>query len=455
MIKERVVFLFYHGLGHINAFLKPAEILEQANYDVYFAGAGFFREYILKQHAKFYLLKSYPFGYGLEKWVNKLQKKRFIHLNAVTDKLTDRLYKEREVELFWMLEELKPSIVLIDSLQATDFIVLYNQLKRRSIRVAAVNSMLPTDVVEGYPPLNTRLLPHDSTSIEQAIRSYKWQRFKKRLIKTILYFGFDDYFLIARRIKKNAIPDSYIAANNLRDFAIRNVPEFILAPRDFDFPDAPLHDYRHYVGFMTAENRNEENLADDAENLALKTLFAAKAHHHFQLIYCSFGTVEPKKHTIIFSFLEKLIEATREQNWLLLISFDVKQKPIPVLATSDRVHIFRSVPQLQILKHADLFLTHGGLNSIKEAVHAEVPMLAYPVHHEFDPNGNTARLVYHGLGLAGQAETDSIEEIRSKIQTLLQNSQYKTKIQTMKARDALFTTETFLKLFASITSLRI
>jgi UDP:flavonoid glycosyltransferase YjiC (YdhE family) len=455
MIKERVVFLFYHGLGHINAFLKPAQILEEANYDVYFAGVGFFREYILKQHAKFYPLKSFPFGYGLEKWANKLQKKRFAHLNAVRNKITDRLYKEREVELFWMLEELKPSILLIDSLQATDFIVLYDQLKRRGIKVATVNSMLPTDVVQGYPPLNTRLLPHDSTSIEQAIRSYRWQRFKKKLTQKILYFGFDDYFLIARRIKKNAIPDFYIAADNLRNFAIRNVPEFILAPLDFDFPDAPLPDNRHYVGFMTAENRNEQIFANDAEILALKTLFAVRAQHHFQLIHCSFGTVEPKKHNIIFSFLEKLIEAARGQTWLLLISFDTKQKPMPILATSDRVHVFRTVPQLEVLKYTDLFITHGGLNSIKEAVHAEVPMLAYPVHHEFDPNGNTARLVYHGLGLDGEAETDSIEEIRSKIQALLQNRQYKTMIQTMKARDALFTTETFLKLFASIKSLRI
>jgi zeaxanthin glucosyltransferase len=455
MIKERVVFLFYHGRGHINAFLKPAKILEQANYDVYFAGAGFFREYILKQHAKFYLLKSYPFGHGLEKWVNKLQKKRFVHLNAVKDRLTDRLYKDREVELFWMLEELKPSIILIDSMQATDFIVLYDQLKMRSIKVAALNSMLPTDVVQRYPPLNTRLLPHDSTSIEQAMRSYNWQRFKKKLTKKILYFGFDDYFIIARRIKKNAIPDFYIAADNLRDFALRNVPELILAPRDFDYPDAPLHEHRHYVGFMTAENRNEQILANDAEILALKTLFAVRAQHHFKLIYCSFGTVEPKRHNIIFSFLQKLIEAAREQTWLLLISFDTKQKPMPILTTSDRVHIFRTVPQLEVLKHADLFITHGGLNSIKEAVHAEIPMLAYPVHHEFDPNGNTARLVYHGLGLDGEAETDSIEEIRSKIQALLQNPQYKTKIQTMKSRDALFTKETFLKLFASIKSLRI
>lgn len=453
MVKERVVFLFYHGLGHINAFLKPAQILEEAGYDVYFAGAGFFREYILKQGVKFYQLKSYPFGYGLENWINKSHKKTFVHVRTVMDRLTDRIYKDREIELFWMLEELKPSIILIDSLQATDFIVLYDQLKRRNIKIATINSLLPMDVVQGYPPLNTRLLPHDSIGIANAIRVYKWKRFKKNVIKKLLYLGFDDGFLINRRIKKNAIPDRYIAStNNLRSFTLKNVHEFILAPREFDFPDAPAMAFRHYVGFMTTEERNEQSLVKDNEISALKILFEAKTPPS-RLIYCSFGTVEPKKHSVIHSFLVKLIEATREQHWQLLIAFDAKQKPLPALAIPSRVHVFRTVPQLQVLKHTDVFITHGGLNSIKEAVHSGVPMLAYPVHPEFDPNGNTARLVYHGLGLGGDAKTDSIAEIKQKIKTLLENPQYKTNIRAMKAGDALLTSSMFLKLFASIDTL--
>ena len=50
---------------------------------------------------------------------------------------------------------------------------------------------------------------------------------------------------------------------------------------------------------------------------------------------------------------------------------------------SDNVHIFTFVRQLQVLKHADVFITHGGLNSIREAVHTEVPMLLFPVHPEY------------------------------------------------------------------------
>jgi hypothetical protein len=355
------------------------------------------------------------------------------------------------VELFWMLEELKPSVILLDSLQATDFIVLYNQLKQRNIKIAIISAMLPIDVVEGYPPLNTRLLPNDTTRIEKAIRAYKWKYFTKKLFKKLAYIGFEDGFLINRRIKKNAIPDLYIKnTTTLRNFSLMNVHEFIVAPREFDFPQATVTKFRHYVGFMINEGRNEHVFANDEGVSALTALFEAKARHQFQLIYCSFGTVEPKKHTIIFSFLRNLIEATREQGWQLLISFDDKQKPFPALAIPNHVHIFRTVPQLRVLKHADVFITHGGFNSVKEAIHAGVPLLAYPVHHEFDPNGNTARVEYHKLGLGGDAETDSIAEIRQKIRTLLEDPEYKTNMLAMKSRNALVTSSTFLKLFASI-----
>ena len=36
------------------------------------------------------------------------------------------------------------------------------------------------------------------------------------------------------------------------------------------------------------------------------------------------------------------------------------------------------VPQLEVLKHADLFVTHGGSNSVNEALFFEVPLVVIP-----------------------------------------------------------------------------
>ena len=37
------------------------------------------------------------------------------------------------------------------------------------------------------------------------------------------------------------------------------------------------------------------------------------------------------------------------------------------------------VPQLEVLQHTDLFITHGGMNSVNEAMYYGVPMLVMPV----------------------------------------------------------------------------
>jgi MGT family glycosyltransferase len=41
-----------------------------------------------------------------------------------------------------------------------------------------------------------------------------------------------------------------------------------------------------------------------------------------------------------------------------------------------------SVPQLEVLRHADLFTTHGGMNSALEGLWCGVPLIVIPQHLE-------------------------------------------------------------------------
>lgn len=80
------------------------------------------------------------------------------------------------------------------------------------------------------------------------------------------------------------------------------------------------------------------------------------------VIYISLGTVLKGAK----SFFQDCIEAFRDENVDVIISvghkFDVRKlKNIP-----SNVHIYNSVPQLQVLTMADVFVTHGGMNSISE-----------------------------------------------------------------------------------------
>lgn len=54
------------------------------------------------------------------------------------------------------------------------------------------------------------------------------------------------------------------------------------------------------------------------------------------------------------------------------------------------------VPYRAVLKHAALCITHGGSNTVLDALACGVPLLVRPV--AFDQKGNTARILHHRLG---------------------------------------------------------
>lgn len=92
------------------------------------------------------------------------------------------------------------------------------------------------------------------------------------------------------------------------------------------------------------------------------------------VIYVSVGTVLKG----LASFFQNCIEAFRGEDVEVIIStgksFDVKKlKNIP-----ENVRIYPSVPQLEVLEKADVFITHGGMNSVSEALVYGVPMVVIP-----------------------------------------------------------------------------
>lgn len=442
-MQQRVVFLCYHAFGHINACLKLAAIIKQHGDEVSFAGVGFFQAYVLQQGFPYYVLNAYPFGLGLETWKSTIEKKKYVYFSALDDRINDRLAEAREADLNGLLESLKPDIILLDAFQATDFILLYHQLKQRTIRLVVLHTTLPTTINNNHPPLNSDIFPHDLTAVKWAIAKTWLQQFFKRVKKKIKNVGYSDVFIIERRLKRNRIPQQYISKKqNLLNFAVEDVDEFILLPKEFDFPSGATNGLQKHIGFLSAGKRNDHaNIAYDTKAAEIQALKNKNA----KIVYCSFGTIELKNKKIILPFLEKLIQIVQSENFVLLISLKAQQEDIAKLQILERTYVFNTVPQLEVLCYADVFITHGGINSIKEAVYAAVPMLMIPVHADYDPKGNAARVVYHGLGLRSDAQRDSAKEIKEKIRDLLNNPLYKKNLQELKLRDESYTANNFLQ----------
>lgn len=92
------------------------------------------------------------------------------------------------------------------------------------------------------------------------------------------------------------------------------------------------------------------------------------------LIYISLGTLVKGSSR----FFQSCMEAFRQEPVEVILSagkqFNIRKlKDIP-----PNVHVYASVPQMQVLRSADVFITHGGMNSISEALVSGTPMVVIP-----------------------------------------------------------------------------
>jgi UDP:flavonoid glycosyltransferase YjiC (YdhE family) len=88
-------------------------------------------------------------------------------------------------------------------------------------------------------------------------------------------------------------------------------------------------------------------------------------------------------------------------------------------------------PQLALLRRASLMVTHGGLNSIKEALCFGVPLLVLPC--DLDQPGNAARLEFHGYGRRSSWETTAAE-LAASIRAALNDDAMKKRVLKLSER---------------------
>jgi len=100
--------------------------------------------------------------------------------------------------------------------------------------------------------------------------------------------------------------------------------------------------------------------------------------------------------------------------------------PIP----SNAIVVERA-PQLELLKHTQLCLTHAGLNTALEALAQGVPMVAIPVG--FDQPGVAARIAHHGVGdFVGVDERLTVESVTGLIRKVMGNPTYRQRANDLK-----------------------
>jgi UDP:flavonoid glycosyltransferase YjiC (YdhE family) len=196
------------------------------------------------------------------------------------------------------------------------------------------------------------------------------------------------------------------------------VPELVPAPREFDFPRVSTWTRRFYLGAGVDRDRRDASL--DWRNIR-KDKF---------LIYCSLGTYS-QDYRRARQLFDSLIEAVKSQaDWQAVVQVGKGIEPEEFGSLPERLLVAKWVPQLEVLEHAGLFITHGGFSSVREAIYYGVPMIVFPCR--VDQPGNAARVVYHKLGERADITTVSPAVMTQLVERVRQNTEIRSSIKKMQ-----------------------
>ncbi len=137
------------------------------------------------------------------------------------------------------------------------------------------------------------------------------------------------------------------------------------------------------------------------------------------LIYISLGTIFNEQPRLY----RACIDAFRDGAYEVVLSTGARVDRAALGPIPDHVTVRESVPQLAVLERASLFLTHGGMNSVNEALWFGVPLIVHPQHG--DQHLVAARAVELGAGVQlGRDQVDP-RRIRELAEQVLGDPSYR------------------------------
>ena len=137
------------------------------------------------------------------------------------------------------------------------------------------------------------------------------------------------------------------------------------------------------------------------------------------LIYISLGTVFNQA----ADFYKLCFAAFAGTNYSVIMSVG-KQTRIEELGDIPANFIVRDyVPQLEILQHAQLFITHGGMNSTNEALYNSVPLIVLP--QSADQPVIARRVAETGAGIQLNQESLTADELRGAAERVLKDGSFR------------------------------
>ncbi len=149
------------------------------------------------------------------------------------------------------------------------------------------------------------------------------------------------------------------------------------------------------------------------------------------VITMAVGTLLLDEDPSVLDWYRALVAAFNEDsNYQLILAIGSEKNKAALGELPSNVLAFTYLPQIEVLKHTDIFINHAGMNSINEALFFGVPMIVIP--HSKDQFVNAQRVADLNLGVQLTKEEVSKENLKEKVLDLLSNYKIRNHLEIMK-----------------------
>lgn len=377
--------------SNLYATIKFAKFLQKENKVFYATGAPAY-QLAIQQNLEVMELKTSPFGYNQEKF------------NFFFQAITIRQhYKKRKQEFEFICKKIDPEIVYIDSFASTDILFLKEALKH--VKIVYIHPMLSLSTIKQFPDYNksfndiyswnTNSILNNLLQVLKIIVKLAFIKTKK-ILHFLLHFGSNSSTFAKTKFDLFKLE---LDTEFLLNFKVKGISELILAPEELEYEVLLRDKNQYYLGLCVPEDR-----VDSIESeFCLEEIINLKRNYH-STIYISFGTFsKSKKHNErVKKFLLLIFKIAKTMpNMFFIISstIDFNRIEIQDQTIPNNIGIYKFLPQIQILKIVNAFISHGGLGSIKEAIFTKTPLIICPLDYQWDQKGNASKVEYYNLGI--------------------------------------------------------
>ena len=184
--------------------------------------------------------------------------------------------------------------------------------------------------------------------------------------------------------------------------------------KEFDFPRKTAGTVLHRVGPVRTASSGTPN-------------FPFERLDGRPLVYASIGTMLGIRKDIY----QMIAEACSTLNCQLVIGLGGCCRPIDLGELPGNPIAVEYAPQVDLLARAHATISHGGLNSVLEALSFGVPILAIPFSG--DQPGIAARIRWHGVGLSIPSRKIGVERLRTELIRILEVPEFSKNAQRMRS----------------------